>query len=72
MNKIILERAIDQTKNLLAPMGGVCEICYRNKPVFGPETEVDILDMPTKVGVDLCQSCYDNILIAIGEISQEY
>lgn len=72
MNRIILERAIDQVKCLLAPMGGICEICYRNKPDLGPDTEIDILDMPTKIGVDICRSCYDNILIAIGEISQEY
>lgn len=72
MNKIILERAIDQVKALLAPMGGICEICYKNKPDLGPDTEVDILDIPTGIGVELCQSCYDNILIAIGEILQEY
>lgn len=72
MNKVILDRAIDQVKSLLAPMGGICEICYKNEATLPYTTEVDILDMPTQIGLEVCQSCYDNILIAIGEISQEY
>ena len=72
MNKIILERVICQVKGLLAPMGGICEICYKNQAVLPYDTLVDILDMPTEIGLEVCQSCFDNILIALGEISQEY
>ena len=72
MNKVILERAIDHVKALLAPMGGICEICYKNKATLPYNTTVDILDMPTEIGFALCGSCHDNILIAIGEISREY
>lgn len=72
MNNVILERAINQVKSLLAPMGCMCEICFKNKAVLPYDTQVDILDIPTQIGLEVCRSCYDNILIAIGEISQEY
>jgi hypothetical protein len=72
MNKIILERAIEQVRQILTPVNGICGICYRNKASILPDTPIEILDMPTKIGLHVCQSCFDNILIAAGEISQEY
>ncbi|MBU1167995.1 MAG: hypothetical protein KKD44_00375 [Proteobacteria bacterium] len=72
MNKIILDNAIDQVKRLLAPMEGICLICYKKPAELGPDTCIDILDIPTEIGISVCRTCFDNILIAIGEISQEY
>lgn len=72
MNKIILERAIDQVKQILAPVDGICAVCYRNSAVIVPETRIEIMDVPTEIGIPVCRSCFDNILIAIGEIVQEY
>lgn len=72
MNKVILERAIDQVKSLVAPLEGICGICQKNKSEIPSQEEIDIIDMPTQVGVPTCRTCFDNIRIAIGEISQEY
>ena len=72
MNRIILEQAIEQVKTVVAPLQGICQICHKNKSVMPPDTEVDIIGTPTAVGLCTCQTCFDNILIAIGEISLEY
>ena len=72
MNKIILDQAIDQVKTVVAPLQGICTICHKNKSELAPETLVEIIGTPTPVGIPTCRSCFDNILIAIGEISQEY
>lgn len=72
MNKIILDQAIDHVKRLLAPMDGICTICYKKPAELSPETSIDILEIPTEIGIHVCRTCFDNILIAIGEISQEY
>jgi hypothetical protein len=72
MNTIIMNRAIEQVKTLLAPMGDICGICYKTKAEYGPDTAIEVLGLETAVGLCVCQTCLDNIRIAVGEISQEY
>ena len=72
MNKIILEQAIEQVKTVVAPVQGICMICHKNLSDIPPEALVEIIGIPTPVGIHTCNTCFDNILIAIGEISLEY
>ncbi len=72
MNRIILEQAIEQVKNVVAPDMNLCGICHKNTLEFPAETELDILGTPTAIGFAVCRACHDNLLIAIGEISMEY
>jgi hypothetical protein len=72
MNRSILEQAIEQVKSVVGPIGGICVICHRNAPDVPPETEIDIIGTLTPLGVPACRTCFENILIAVGEISQEY
>jgi hypothetical protein len=72
MNTIIMNRAIEQVKTLLSPMGDICGICYKNKADLGPDTVIEVLGLPTAIGLAVCRTCFDNIQIAVGEISQEY
>ena len=72
MNKVILERAIEQVKNLFTVTGDICALCHKNKVEIGASRTIEIIGMDTEIGAPVCQSCFDNILIAVGEISQEY
>ncbi|GAB6095517.1 hypothetical protein JCM14469_17690 [Desulfatiferula olefinivorans] len=72
MNTLIMNRAILQVKALLAPMGDICGICYKNKAEFGPDAAIEVMGIETAVGLCVCRTCFDNIRIALGEISQEY
>jgi hypothetical protein len=72
MNKIILEQAIEQVKTVVGPVQGICSVCLKNKSEISPETLVEVIGTPTPIGVHTCRTCFDNIIIAIGEISMEY
>ncbi len=72
MNKEILLQAIEQVKTLVAPDMNLCQICHKNTWEFTPETELDIIGTPTAIGLSTCRSCFDNLQIAVGEISMEY
>lgn len=72
MNKVILDRAIEQVKDLFTVTGEICGLCHKNKAEIEPSKTVDIIGIDTEIGVSVCKSCFDNILIAVGEISQEY
>lgn len=72
MNKVILDRAIEQVKNLFTVTGEICGLCHKNKVEIDPSRTIEIIGMETEIGVPVCQSCFDNIQIAVGEISQEY
>ncbi len=72
MNKVILHQAIEQVKTLVAPDMKLCQVCHKNVWEFPPETQLDIIGTRTAIGLSTCRSCYDNLLIAIGEISMEY
>lgn len=72
MNNVILDRAIEQVKGLFISTGEICGLCHKNKAEIEPSKTVDIIGIDTEIGVSVCQSCFDNILIAVGEISQEY
>ncbi len=72
MNKVILDRAIEQVKGLFMVTGDICGLCHKNKVEIERSKTVGIIGIDTEIGVSVCQSCYDNILIAVGEISQEY
>lgn len=72
MNNIILQQAIEQVKTVVAPNMDLCQVCHKNTWIFPSETEVDVIGTPTAIGVTTCRNCYDNLLIAIGEISMGY
>ncbi len=72
MNKVILERAMEQVKSLFAETGDVCCLCRKNKAEIDGTGTIDIIGMETEIGVPVCNNCFNNILIAVGEISQEY
>lgn len=72
MNKTIMELAISQVKRLVVPIDGKCEICHRNEAQFSTDEIIEIKGIPTEVGLSTCRSCFDNIQIAAGEISEEY
>ena len=67
-----MELAISQVKNLVSQMDDKCEICHKNLIEYQSEEVIDIKGMPTEVGIPTCKTCFDNIQIAIGEISEEY
>ena len=64
--------AISQVKGMVCPVDNKCEICRKNIAEIQPDEIIDIKEMPTELGVSLCRSCFDNVQIAIGEISEEY
>ncbi len=72
MNKQIMDRAIEQVKALFIVTGEVCALCHKNKSEVDASTTIEIIGMETPIGVSVCRSCFDNIQIAVGEISQEY
>ncbi len=67
-----MERAIEQVKDLFSVSGEICALCHKNKSEIDPSTTIEIIGMETPIGVSVCRSCFDNIQIAVGEISQEY
>ena len=72
MNKIIMKMAIAHVKSIVTQTDHLCEICRKN-PSEIPETAViEVKGMETEVGIATCKTCFDNIQIAIGEISEEY
>ena len=72
MNKQILERAIEQVKELFNVNGEFCSLCHSKKAEIDTSRTIEIIGIETPVGVSVCQSCFYNIQIAVGEISQEY
>lgn len=72
MNRTILQQAIEQVKTLVSPDRNLCQICHKNTWDFPPETQLDIIGVPTAIGLCTCRSCHDNLMIAIGEISMEH
>ena len=72
MNKQIMDRAIEQVKGLFTVTGEICYLCHKNKTEVDAVTTIEILGEDTPIGVSVCRSCFDNIQIAVGEISQEY
>jgi hypothetical protein len=53
-------------------MDHLCEICRKIKSEIPEDTEIDVKGIPTAVGISTCRTCFDNIRIAIGEISEEF
>ncbi len=72
MNKKIMELAISQVKSLVKTVEDKCEICHKNSVDFEAIEIIEIIGMPTEVGIPTCKTCFNNIQIAIGEISEEY
>ncbi len=72
MNNKIMELAISQVKSLVKNVDDKCEICHKNSVDFEAGEIIEIIGMPTEVGIPTCNTCFNNILIAIGEISEEY
>ncbi|MFA6012675.1 MAG: hypothetical protein WC799_21970 [Desulfobacteraceae bacterium] len=72
MNHIILQQAIEHVKTVVAPNMDLCQVCHKNTWIYPPETEVEVIGTPTAIGLTTCRNCFDNLLIAIGEISAEY
>lgn len=72
MNKVILQQAIEHVKSLVAPDMNLCQICHKTNWKLPGETTLDIIGTPTSIGLFICENCYNNLLIAIGEISMEY
>ncbi len=72
MNKQIMDRAIKQVRGLFPVTGEICYLCHKNKSEIDASTKIEIIGMETPIGVSVCRSCFDNIQIAVGEISQEY
>lgn len=72
MNKVILERAVEQVKTLFTVAGEICSLCHKNKVEIEAQKTIEIIGEDTEIGRPVCRSCFDNIQIAVGEISQEY
>jgi hypothetical protein len=72
MNKTIMKMAISQVKGMVCPADDKCEICRKNIVELQPNEIIDIKGMPTEIGIPVCRSCFDNLQITIGEISEEY
>ncbi len=49
-----------------------CEICKKNKFEIPANESIEIQGIDTEVGIQTCRTCFDNIQIAVGQISQEY
>jgi len=72
MNKAIMKQAIERVQRMFSPSDAVCAVCRKNKIDYSENEGIDIKGMPTEVGIPTCKSCFDNIQIVIGEISDEY
>ena len=72
MNNKIMELAISRVKSLILQIDGKCEICHKNTVEYKAEEIIEIKGMPTEVGIPTCRTCFDNIQIVIGELSEEY
>lgn len=72
MNHIIMKMAISHVKSLTTQTDHLCEICRKIKSEIPEDTEIDVKGIPTAVGISTCRTCFDNIRIAIGEISEEF
>ncbi|MBT3312200.1 MAG: hypothetical protein HN737_11365 [Desulfobacterales bacterium] len=72
MNKIIMKLAISKVKGMVCPVDNKCEICRKNITERKQNEIIKIKGMPTEIGILVCGNCFDNIQIAIGEISEEY
>lgn len=64
--------AIQRVKELVCHVDDKCEICHTGNVEFPATEMIEVLGTPTEIGISTCKICFDNIQIAIGEISQEY
>ena len=72
MNRVIMDLAIEQVKQMFPPTERVCALCRKNEVAHTEEEMIEIKGIPTKVGLPTCQNCFVNLQIVIGEISCEY
>lgn len=72
MNHIIMKMAISHVKSITTQVDLLCEICRKNKSEIPEDTVIEVKGIPTSVGISTCKTCFDNIRIAIGEISEEF
>jgi len=67
-----MKMAIAHVKSLTTQVDHLCEICRKNPSEISEDTAIEVKGIPTEVGIGICKTCFDNIQIAIGEISQEF
>ena len=72
MNRVIMELAIEQVKQMFQPVDRVCALCRKNEVDHAEDEMIEIKGIPTEVGLPTCKSCFINLQIVIGEISCEY